>query len=119
VKGEPLRFVNGHNRREWPSRMIDALCGLKRHGHSFEEAWMIAELANPPSERDRGETVPFLWRDELSLREFTRDVAWAAWHDFESEEPGQGRALRSFSPALLVGLADGSGPAARGMVRAA
>jgi hypothetical protein len=85
---------------------------------TYEAAWKLAVKENPPRSRDMGEMAPTLFGTEMPLVEFLHEAAWAAWHDFTSSEPGQGKALGRFRVDMLASWGDSSEPAAR-MARAA
>jgi hypothetical protein len=123
--GVPLRFIHGHQngtpkrRPDWPAEMVAFLVREKRRGQlTYEAAWKLALIENPPRSRDMGEMAPTLFGTEMPLVEFLHEAAWAAWHDFTSDEPGQGKALGRFRVDMLASWGDSSEPAAR-MARAA
>lgn len=130
VKGEAFRFIHGHQdgtprsvtQAPWATMIVDFLLKEKRGGEtSFDAAWRRAVKAHPPRGRDLGEAVPKLFAvdgsdalsQDVSVVEFTEFACGQAWHNYVGSEPGQGKALCRFHPALLVAMSDSSEPAAR------
>lgn len=127
VKGQPLRFIHGHQsgtprpKAAWSTSVVGYLVSEKRRGETdFNAAWRRAVKRFPPKGRDLGDAEPTLFPIEdgqqghdVSLVEFTEFVAGQAWHDVVSADPGQGRALAKFRPDMLASANDSSEPAVR------
>lgn len=129
AKGEPLRFIQGHNagmphrlrRPDWSTSVVDFLVAERKRGETdYNAAWRRATKAHPPRGRDMGAAVPALFAPEdgqvgedVSLVDFTEFVCGQAWDNYVGPEPGQGKALGRFTPDLLASMNDSSGPAGR------